>query len=191
MPEYVILLPAYVLSLLVLYINIQERRLSCDYLTGAYNRRRLDEFLGAMMADARRSGRPFDAFLADVNDRKLINDRFDHDSGDAALAEVVRIMKSALRRDDSLTRYAGDEFVAVLPNCESPELESVVARVHRGFAARPEAETRYALSISVGAAVFDAAIDSAPEEYAKRLDALMYEEKRARKVARVAEGPRY
>jgi diguanylate cyclase (GGDEF)-like protein len=182
MPEYVILLPAQTLSLLCLYTNIQERRLTYDYLTGAYNRRRLDEHLGTMIADPRRSGRPFAAFLADVNDFKSINDRFGHKTGDEALIEVVRIVKASLRRDDFLARYAGDEFVAVLPCCDEAELASVAARIDRAFESASGASARYPLSISVGAAVFDPALDLDPDGYVKRLDSLMYAAKRARKA---------
>jgi diguanylate cyclase (GGDEF) domain len=187
MPEYVILLPAFVLSLLILGTNIHERRLTYDYLTGAYNRRRLDEFLGAMLSEARRSGRPLAAFLADVNDFKRINDRFGHDAGDMALVEVVRIVKSCLRRDDFLARYAGDEFVAVLPNCSESELESIEARIHGAFETASSAQSSYALSISVGGAAFDANVDKEAEGYVKRLDALMYDEKKARKALMSAE----
>ncbi len=178
MPDYVILLPAQVLSLLILYSNIQERRLSYDYLTGVYNRRKLDECLEAMIEESRVSGKGFAAFLGDVDHFKGINDTYGHTEGDRALVAVARTITKSLRRDDFLARYAGDEFVAILPNCDEAELREILDRIAEGFSEHATPEVGYSLSISIGGSAFDPAVDRDSESLVKRLDALMYAEKR-------------
>jgi diguanylate cyclase (GGDEF)-like protein len=198
----VLLWPATVLSLLVIFINIQQRKLSIDYLTGVFNRRRLAEYAEARVREVRddRGGqarrgrrftgtrtfagpRTFSGFLADVDDFKAINDRFGHATGDEALVAAARIIKSCLRTDDFLSRYAGDEFVAILPLSSEKELERVVGRLRARFVdgGHPRDE-RYRLSLSVGAAVFDPDIDMGVDQYIARLDSLMYIEKSAKKA---------
>ena len=193
----ILIWPAMVVSLLVIYVNIQQRKLSSDYLTGAFNRRRLDEYLADRVRELREPAvsrarrralvgraapRRFSGFLADVDDFKAINDRFGHAAGDEALVETVRLIRSCLRSEDFLARYAGDEFVAILPLSTEAELESVVARVRARLTEHTPPGGRYRLSLSIGAAVFDSALDADGDRYIERLDGLMYAEKQARKA---------
>ena len=183
--------PAMVFSLLVIFINIQQRKLSSDYLTGAFNRRRLDEYAEARVREIRddrggqaRRGKRFAGFLADVDDFKWINDHCGHAAGDEALVATVRLIRSCLRTDDFLARYAGDEFVGILPLSAELELEQVVGRIRARFAeyTLPH-DAHHRLSLSIGAAVFDPDVDTDVDKYIARLDALMYAEKEAKKAA--------
>lgn len=178
LPDYVILLPSFLLSLIVLNANIQERRLMFDYLTGAYNRRRLDEYLEVLIQDSRNSGQRFSAFLADVNDFKLINDHHGHVAGDEALVKVVSLIRASLRIDDFLARYAGDEFVAILPDMSKKELDLVIERIHRNLEKESKSESPYGLSVSIGGAEFDPSFQGDAEDYISHLDTLMYEQKK-------------
>ena len=188
----VALWPSVALSLLVIFIDMTNRTLSSDYLTGAFNRRRLDEYLEARVRElgedrssAGRRSRTFAGFLVDLDDFKQINDNYGHAVGDEALVTTVHIIKSCLRSDDFLARFAGDEFIAILPlSCEA-ELEQVVARLRSRFAesSLPRAGGRK-LSLSVGAAVYDRAIDSDGDKYIARLDGLMYREKVLKKATK-------
>jgi diguanylate cyclase (GGDEF)-like protein len=193
----VLIWPAMVISLLVIYVNILQRKLSSDYLTGAYNRRRLDEYLAARVREVRESSavkgrgpafknrgvsRCFTGFLADVDDFKSINDRFGHAAGDQALGKAVTLIRASLRSEDFLARYAGDEFVVILPLSTEKELANVVDRVRARFAEYSPPGGRYRLSLSIGSAVFDPAIDADADKYVERLDGLMYLEKEAKKA---------
>ena len=195
----VLIWPATVLSLLVIYVNIQQRKLSLDYLTGAYNRRRLDEYVEARAREAREpraarpramlrkgSGRPkgFAGFLADLDDFKAINDRLGHAVGDKALVAAVELLRSCLRSEDFLARYAGDEFVAVLPLSSEAELVQVVRRVRTRLEERAARGGDYRISLSIGAAVFDPGIDESGDKFVERLDGLMYREKQGKKASR-------
>ena len=85
-----------------------------DELTGVANRRRLIDALEEAMAFARRRDAPLAILLADLDHFKEVNDRFGHAAGDEVLRRVAQGMEGALRTEDLLGRYGGDEFVAVL-----------------------------------------------------------------------------
>jgi diguanylate cyclase (GGDEF)-like protein len=177
----VLIWPSIVLALLVIYVNIQQRKLSSDYLTGIFNRRRLDEYLASRVreiGEPRRGRTKFLAgFLADIDDFKRINDNFGHVEGDAALIEAVKLIRSGLRSEDFLARYAGDEFVAVFSVSGEAELKRIVERVRSRFEGESRPEARYRLTLSIGAALFDPALDADADRFVARLDSLMYNEK--------------
>ncbi|MGI5849854.1 MAG: diguanylate cyclase [Christensenellales bacterium] len=74
------------LSLLIIYFNIQNRGLNTDYLTGAYSRRQLDQYAKARVRNIT-DGNPFSAIMFDLDGLKQINDHFGHDIGDEALKD--------------------------------------------------------------------------------------------------------
>lgn len=179
----VLIWPTVALCLLAIYVNIQQSKLSSDYLTGAFNRRRLDQYLEAKVRDQRGEKR-FGGFMADVDDFKGINDEFGHAAGDDALVETVRVLRSSLRSDDFLARYAGDEFVAVFSVSSEEELAGIIARVRGRFASYEPSGGSRRLSLSIGAAIFDPRIDADADKFIERLDALMYLEKESKKKPR-------
>jgi diguanylate cyclase (GGDEF)-like protein len=89
-----------------------------DAVTGCMNhramRRRLDEEIGRAM----RTGGPLSCLLIDLDDFKLVNDRYGHQAGDAMLRDVVQALAGEFRAFDRVARYGGDEFVVILPNSE-------------------------------------------------------------------------
>ena len=89
-----------------------------DRLTGLANRRRMDEFLEAMLTLYPEEKQPFSFIIADVDHFKHYNDSHGHQLGDVVLASVAAIFKNNIRRGDLAARYGGEEFVVILPNCE-------------------------------------------------------------------------
>lgn len=89
-----------------------------DPLTGALNRRGLDERLGIELIRARRTGEPLTLVTADLDELKGLNDRHGHLAGDEALELAADVMAATLRDLDVLARIGGDEFVLLLPACE-------------------------------------------------------------------------
>jgi diguanylate cyclase (GGDEF)-like protein/putative nucleotidyltransferase with HDIG domain len=86
-----------------------------DRLTGLANSRFLYIFFEQTLSEAKRYREPLTVIEMDLDDFKSINDRYGHHSGDRFLKEVGRILKGQMRESDVLVRYAGDEFIAVLP----------------------------------------------------------------------------
>lgn len=89
-----------------------------DALTGAANRRALDEALEVALADARRSGRPVSVAMLDLDHFKRYNDAHGHQAGDQMLRATAAAWMHELRPGDVLARYGGEEFLAVLRACD-------------------------------------------------------------------------
>lgn len=86
-----------------------------DGLTQIHNRRYFEEFTEREISRALRHDRALSMLLFDIDHFKQINDRFGHLSGDHALREMAARIKDRIRREELFARYAGDEFVVVLP----------------------------------------------------------------------------
>lgn len=103
------------------------RKLRLDSLTGAFNRLAYEEQLAQEMSRFLRYKRPFSLIIFDIDKFKNINDNFGHLIGDKCLQETIKKIKPALRQDDLLARYGGDEFIIILPEtkkdaaCEAAE----------------------------------------------------------------------
>ena len=88
-----------------------------DDLTGLANRRAFTEASEAELRRARRSGRPFSIVLADVDNFKRVNDTWGHAVGDAVLRAVAETVRGALRQQDLVARWGGEELILLL--CET------------------------------------------------------------------------
>lgn len=98
-----------------------QRRLLTDHLTGLSNREAIVRRIEERILRQRRHGddQPFAVLFADLNDFKRVNDRFGHDAGDKALREVAMRLRAAVRANDLVARYAGDEFVVLLDRVDN------------------------------------------------------------------------
>lgn len=135
-----------------------------DALTGLSNRRVLDEALPREMARARRSESPLCLAIVDIDRFKDFNDANGHLAGDAVLRECAAAWDSRLRGEDTLVRFGGDEFLAVLPGCTPENATEILERL-RG--ATPEDQT-----CSAGLALWDGV--ESPDELLGRADAALY-----------------
>lgn len=87
---------------------------SKDALTKVFNRRHFDERLAAEGAGARRHARPLALIMVDVDNFKRVNDTLGHPAGDAVLRGVAGCLSNAVRREDAVFRYGGEEFAVLL-----------------------------------------------------------------------------
>ncbi|HMW82742.1 MAG TPA: sensor domain-containing diguanylate cyclase [Pseudomonadales bacterium] len=108
-----------------------------DALTGLYNRREFDQALEREISRAQRSGAPLCAIFIDCNDFKQINDTHGHDAGDAVLRHLAQGLEKLIRRVDCAFRYAGDEFVLLLPGQRQEQAQWVAQRLDHYFRAHP------------------------------------------------------
>ncbi|WP_346353242.1 GGDEF domain-containing protein [Azotosporobacter soli] len=166
------------LSVLIVYLNIQDRSLNTDYLTGVYNRRQLDRYLASKIKNSRLHA-PFGAILIDLNNFKEINDAFGHTTGDDALKEAAALFQDNLRENDFIARFGGDEFVIILDSLSHEELIKTAERLN---AAAEDFNRRvgksYRLSFSLGYAIYDARTALTPDAFLQHIDSLMYEDKK-------------
>jgi two-component system, cell cycle response regulator len=126
---------------------------SRDPLTGLWNHGTILTILRKEVARASRTQGPFAVAMADVDRFKVINDTYGHQAGDAVLREASRRLRAAMRTYDSLGRYGGDEFLAVIPGCD-PEgaarfAESFRARIDRKAVETPEGMIPVTLSLGL------------------------------------------
>jgi diguanylate cyclase (GGDEF)-like protein len=128
-----------------------------DVLTGLPNARYLALRFDEEASRARRTGRPFQVVMLDLDDFKIVNDKFGHKAGDRMLREMARIIQAQLREYDFLARYAGDEFVAVVQELVGSQVEELRARIENAvsqFSLHIRADHRARVGISIGTATF-------------------------------------
>jgi len=121
------------------------------------NRRSLDRQLEAGLARAARSGARGTVVVLDLDRLKEINDTYGHEAGDRALRTVGNVLRTTVRQNDLCARFAGDEFIVVLWDCNPDHEERRVAELQNAVAAHPfepRPGVRVSLSISAGAARF-------------------------------------
>jgi diguanylate cyclase (GGDEF)-like protein len=102
-----------------------------DPLTGAFNRRHLQERLSSEAAFARRHGTPLSLILLDVDHFKQINDDYGHTTGDAALRQLTQALSLLTRQEDVLARYGGEEFALLARGIDRNSTLVLAERIRR------------------------------------------------------------
>jgi len=129
-----------------------------DPLTDLPNARGFYMMLEQRIAECQRMNKePLALVCMDIDDFKIVNDTYGHSIGDRLLASVAGVVRRELRQMDILTRYAGDEFVAIMPMASSKMAASISERMRNAveeqlFSVRPG--TMVGLGVSVGVACF-------------------------------------
>jgi len=171
-------------------IESMRRLAFLDHLTQLPNRRYLETTLASALAEFQVSKIPFGILLIDLDEFKEINDGFGHTVGDHVLCHVGQTLSASLRPSDTMGRWGGDEFLAVVRAVETETLAMLAKRSVRlaaqaVFHFEPDLkipdlkipEQAITLSVSIGAALSRPG-DSA-EDLIKRADELMYRSKAA------------
>jgi diguanylate cyclase (GGDEF)-like protein/putative nucleotidyltransferase with HDIG domain len=140
----------------IVFEQTQEDSLT-DPLTGLPNTRFMFMHLARELARAERLRTEVALLVMDLDNFKEINDTHGHHVGDRALREVAAVLRTVIRPYDMCVRYAGDEFIVVLPGCgqeeaERKRLEAQSTIDHVTCEVRPGREI--ALGVSIGAAIF-------------------------------------
>lgn len=166
------------LSLLIIYFNIQNRGINTDYLTGIYNRRQLDEYIRERIRNSTEN-KSFSAILLDLNEFKSINDRFGHKIGDEALKDSVEIIRRSLNTDDFIARFGGDEFVIITDIYNGQTLDKVVNRIRKNVENFNVSNLKpYNLNFSIGYDIYSCNSKMEADDFFKHIDMLMYENKK-------------
>jgi len=128
-----------------------------DLLTGLPNLRYFNEFMDQELGRAARIDYPVTLLMMDLECFKDVNDKYGHKVGDRTLAEVGQVLRRQMRRSDMLVRYAGDEFLAVLPGTTREQARQTIERIQSAvdsFRMPIRSEQFVRVGISVGAAAY-------------------------------------
>ena len=161
-------------------------KIEYDRLTGLANSRFLYIFFEQALSEAKRYSEPLTVIEMDLDDFKSMNDRYGHHSGDRFLEEVGHILKAQMRDSDVLVRYAGDEFIAVLPKTTLEQARQFSFRIQDAVEGA-DVDVGIGKTLSVGISLGLAAFPTDGTELESLLmaaDKNMYENKMRRKGRR-------
>lgn len=128
-----------------------------DPLTGLPNARYLALRFDEEASRARRTSRSFQVVMLDLDDFKIVNDTFGHTVGDKMLREMGRIIQTQLREYDFLSRYAGDEFVAIVQELIGTQVEDLRSRIETAvsdFSLHVRGNGQARVGISIGTSTY-------------------------------------
>ena len=151
-----------------------EEVASTDKLTGAWNRRRLEECVRQEMGRFRRYKHPLSMLIVDIDSFKAINDRFGHGIGDRVLQALSALLQAGLRGTDSLARWGGEEFVVLCPDTSRATAAMIAERLRARTAASRFPDVGQ-LTISIGVAECQAG--EVWDEWFQRADEALYRAK--------------
>ncbi|AZN36165.1 sensor domain-containing diguanylate cyclase [Iodobacter ciconiae] len=167
-----------------------SQKIRTDQLTGALNRRGLEEIFDIELARALRNESPLSIGLLDIDNFKKLNDSQGHAAGDAALVHLVSVIKDLLRPSDSVARYGGEEFVLILPETDINEAVSVVQRLQRELTKRFFLNNNEKLLITFSAGIALTLPGEVRDQVIERADQAMYQAKKLGKNrVEIAETP--
>jgi diguanylate cyclase (GGDEF)-like protein len=180
---------AAVITNSIVFEKTQQDSLT-DALTALPNTRYLFMHLTRELARAERLKSEVSLLVMDLDDFKEINDKYGHHVGDRALQEVASVLRTAIRPYDICVRYAGDEFIVVLPGCGGEEAENKRGELQAavdGIRLEARPGNLIPIGVSAGAAVFPVDGDGYDSLLAIA-DARMYRDKTRRKKTRLRPG---
>lgn len=149
-----------------------------DVLTGLLNRGAILEVFARELDRSRRTRVPMAVLLLDLDHFKRINDTCGHLAGDAVLKEAATRLMHAVRSYDSVGRYGGEEFLVVLPGCDSHQALRIAERLRYSIAQCPvvtgEAQIKFTVSIGLTLAALS---EHSADEVLAIADAALYQAK--------------
>ena len=152
-----------------------------DGLTGLYNRFGFERYANEAYSRLMRKYGSALVLFTDLDEMKMINDKYGHDAGDAALKAVSRILRDNCSEDDFIMRYGGDEFV-VIAGGDRPDLKERILAAADAYNA--SSGMPFTLDFSIGTVLARKNQKRPLDECVREADALMYEIKTERKVGR-------
>lgn len=165
------------------------RLATVDVGTDVYNRRYMQEAVRSALLGARRGGTPLAVICIDMDEFKLVNDRYGHPAGDQVLKTSAALLRVALREPDVLGRWGGEEFAVLLKQTDAAHAAQIAERLRATIAAhrfelplaQPDGAATHAVhrqTISLGVAQLE---PSMLDEYdlLSAADRMLYAAKRA------------
>ena len=169
------LLPiSFAVAFAAITIALQNECIYIDKLTGVYNRYELDKILKRRHY---RRNEKLIAMMLDLNDFKSINDTYSHEEGDQALITFAKALVEAIGSEGLVIRFAGDEFIILIPVFKPVTIDDYKDRIHRKLDEYNETSGKpYKLSAAIGGRIFDPHTEST-SGIVNEIDSMMYKDK--------------
>lgn len=170
-----------VLVLTNLTISSYQRRLekmaTIDKLTGIYNRQAFDIIIHQVLKEIQRKNFSLSVILFDIDHFKNVNDEFGHLAGDAAIKNIVKISKSAIRESDVLCRWGGEEFLILLKECSLDDAYKISEKIRETVRKTPTVYEgkKIVATISLGVSRYHPSEQE--DSLLSRVDKLLYKAK--------------
>ena len=155
-----------------------QRRLTkmaaTDKLTGIYNRRAFDIIIDQTLKDIQRKEAPLSVILFDIDDFKRINDTHGHLSGDSVIQKTVQTATRAIRSNDILCRWGGEEFLILLKGCRLGDAMKTAEKLRAAVASQSVVHQEQQIRVTISAGVTEHAPSDTRERLLKRADKALY-----------------
>lgn len=159
-------------------VSVQARH---DPLTGALNRKGLEEALERELSTFRRKETPLSVALLDIDNFKALNDSKGHITGDAALTHLAKVARECMRPQDTLARFGGEEFVILMPDTAMERGIDAMTRLQRELTSKFFMAGTEKVLITFSAGVAQVAPSEPGMDAIRRADQAMYLAKRSGK----------
>jgi diguanylate cyclase len=154
-----------------------SEQVSQDQLTGALNRRGLDDAMEREISRAERRNMPLSVAVLDLDNFKRLNDTYGHQAGDDALVHLTKVVKKTLRPTDIVARYGGEEFIILYSDTALPQALEITRRLQRELTKKYFLHNNERLLITFSAGVAQFTSGETQELVFARADKAMYQAK--------------
>ncbi len=169
--------------------EVLEQLSITDGLTHLHNHRHFHDQFAREVKRSERSGQPLCLLLVDIDDFKLLNDRYGHAAGDRVLAVTAQLMNEQVRESDYLARYGGEEFAILVPQTTLDGAVALAEKVRAVLSAHrfllPDSDESVGVTVSLGVALHSTTADDTFDA----ADRALYEAKGAGKDCVIAASP--
>ncbi|MDT4761674.1 GGDEF domain-containing protein [Sphaerochaeta sp. PS] len=167
-----------VLTLLVVFLHMQNSHANKDYLTLLYNRNLCEQYLHYLIHH-RKGDKRICGILMDINHFKMVNDTYGHEYGDKALRLLSQLLVACFKDHWFIGRYGGDEFLLIGDGLTFLQMESSLANFEEKLAQfNAKKLLPFAVSLCMGTGFYDTLDTADAPSFIKMLDSRMYEAKR-------------
>jgi two-component system cell cycle response regulator len=152
-----------------------------DTLTKLYNRRGFEERFAMEAQRAFYSLTPLSTVIVDIDHFKRVNDTFGHPEGDKVLCEIASVLKTCVRKMDTVARYGGEEFILMLPQAGLEEASMIAERIRRQVEERrfDVGKAHIQMTVSLGISNFPEHRPRTKEDLVRMADIALYDAKRS------------
>jgi diguanylate cyclase (GGDEF)-like protein len=157
-----------------------EEQISKDSLTGLLKHAAIKDAVHREVPRAKRIGKPVTLAMLDIDHFKAVNDTYGHAIGDVVIASLATLLRQRLRQSDIIGRYGGEEFVAVLPECDGEHATRLMDSIRQHFSSLRfgHDDKHFLCTISIGLACSAENPDSDSERLLASADEALYKAKR-------------